>query len=206
MSIRLYNLEFNYKDQTVITDLSLEIADGGILCVMGESGCGKTTLLGILTGRLKPKNGEIQGISGKRIGMVFQENRLLEEFSAESNILLGCDRGFYPFDGGDSRHWKKAEKRKHIDEHLRMVGLEEASKEKVKNLSGGMKRRVAIVRAMMSDCDILVMDEPFQGLDEKNRRKAIAYIRQYKGERTLLLVTHEKEDAQRLGGVLFQMS
>ena len=109
-------------------------------------------------------------------------------------------------DGEDSRHWKKAEKRKHIDEHLKLVGLEEASKEKVKNLSGGMKRRVAIVRAMMSDCDILVMDEPFQGLDARNRRKAIEYIRRYKGDRTLLLVTHEKEDAERLGGVLFQMS
>lgn len=205
MSIRLHNLDFNYKNQKVITNLSLEIADGEILCVMGESGCGKTTLLGLLTGRLKPENGKINGISGKRIGMVFQENRLLEEFSAESNILLGCDRGFYPWDSVNSRHWKKAEKRKLIDEHLKLVGLEEASKEKVKNLSGGMKRRVAIVRAMMTDCDILVMDEPFQGLDTENRRKAIDYIRQYKGDRTLLLVTHEKEDVERLGGVLYQM-
>lgn len=205
MSIKLHNLVFGYEEQSVLKNLSMEIADGETWCIMGESGCGKTTLLGILTGRLKPDTGRIEGITGKRISMVFQENRLMEEFSAENNILLGCDRGFYPFHGVDAGHWKKAEKRKHIEAHLKQVGLEEYGKEKVWNLSGGMKRRVAIVRAMMSDSDILVMDEPFQGLDEENRRKVIAYIRRYKGERTLLLVTHEKDDAQLLGGKLFQM-
>ena len=99
MSIRLHNLEFNYKDQTVITDLSLEIADGGILCVMGESGCGKTTLLGILTGRLKPMPFRSRSQRTTRYKAAAAEDRSRSVFSTDGfqntlRTLSSVDQGF----------------------------------------------------------------------------------------------------------------
>ncbi len=190
MGIVIEGLNFSYENQCVFSNFGLEIADQETLCIMGESGCGKTTLLKLLTGSLAPQSGTIHGMDGKRIGMVFQENRLCEDFTAALNVKLGCNR-----------KWNRAQ-RAAIEEQLALVGLEEAANRKVSELSGGMKRRVAIVRAMMSDSEILIMDEPLKGLDEKTKEMVITYIERHVGERTLLLVTHDKREVERFGGKL----
>lgn len=194
MGIVIEGLNFAYDNQCVFSNFGLEIPERETLCIMGESGCGKTTLLKLLTGSLVPQSGTIRGIDGKCIGMVFQENRLCEDFTAALNVKLGCDK-----------NWDKTQKAR-IQEHLTLVGLEEAANRRVSELSGGMKRRVAIVRAMMSDSEILIMDEPLKGLDEKTKKMVISYIKEHAGERTLLLVTHDRDEVEQFGGNLCVLS
>lgn len=179
----------------IFRDFSYSLAEGEVLCIMGASGCGKTTLLKLLSGRIKPDGGSIHGLEKRHISMVFQENRLCEDFSAETNVKLGCGRGYF---GG----CKEADIRKHLTE----VGLGGALDKKVSELSGGMKRRVAIVRALLSKSDILLMDEPLKGLDEATKQEVIAYIRRYRENRTMIVVTHDKEEAAAFSGRLLVLS
>lgn len=150
---------------------------------MGRSGCGKSTLLNIMMGLLEKDSGELYGIPEK-ISAVFQEDRLCEEFSAYTNIRLSCPD----------------EKKDEIIPALRRLGLGDSIDKRVSTLSGGMKRRVAILRAILSDWDLLIMDEPFKGLDENTRMDVIDYVREKIKGRTAVMVTHDEEDIKDIQG------
>ncbi|MCM1282812.1 MAG: ATP-binding cassette domain-containing protein [Muribaculaceae bacterium] len=197
MDIKIEHLDFRYGEHKVFSDFSMELPEGSITCIMGKSGCGKTTLLGLLTGQLSPSSGLISGVKNKRISMVFQENRLCEDFSAKVNVKLACSRGCFP------DHSAPAETV--ILRHLAAVGLKRVADRKISELSGGMKRRVAIVRAILSDSELLLMDEPFKGLDAATKMQTLRYVLRERGTRTLLLVTHDPDEANALGGRLIRL-
>ncbi|MGN0342391.1 MAG: ATP-binding cassette domain-containing protein [Roseburia sp.] len=184
MNIRLNNITKSFGEKTVLRDFSCEIELGDTMVLMGPSGVGKTTLLRILAGLEHADAGTITGLP-RHIGMVFQEDRLCEDYSVRENLDLVL-------------------KRKMSDEllmqHLQEIGLGETLHSPVETLSGGMKRRVAILRAMLPDNELLLMDEPFSGLDEENRARTLEYIKRHRRDRTLVLVTHDQEDVQALEG------
>ncbi len=189
-----------FQDKVVLTDISKVLTEGDKICLMAPSGYGKTTLLHILAGILKPGKGRItyverdvqrKGSSVKseipHPGMVFQEDRLCEELDAIQNVRL------------TSADWDKTV------ECLKELLPEESLTVPVSNLSGGMRRRVCIARALISPTDYLLFDEPFSGLDEKTRDKAIEVILKYRENRLLLIATHEKKDVEKLSGKLWSL-
>ena len=186
MPIRIHNLSKRFGDKTVLEDLSLTLPDSGVVVIEGRSGAGKTTLLNIIMGLLPPDAGRVDGLAGRRVTAVFQENRLLENWSPLKNIRLVCGRGVKDAD---------------ILSHLGQVGLAGEEKTPVRALSGGMKRRVALVRAVIPPSDILVMDEPFKGLDEATRDAAIRYVLAHAAGRLILLVTHDRAEAAAMNAV-----
>ena len=155
---------------------------------MAPSGTGKTTLLNLITGGLKPDSGsvsfEVDTSDGVNISMVFQEDRLCSEYTAAYNIALGLKRG--------------CRKTDLIQSHLEQLGMGENIFTDVKELSGGMKRRVAIVRAVMSPSSVLILDEPFASLDEELKNRTAEYIIENLNGRTLVVVSHDEKDAERL--------
>lgn len=183
------NIEFknvckSFGENRVLDNFSAIFPKGSRTAVMGPSGSGKTTLLRLIMGLEKCDSGVIEGIEGEHFGCVFQEDRLIEDISAAENLKLIFD-GKLP---------KPA-----ITAELASVELTGENLIKpVKEFSGGMKRRVAIVRAMMSDSDTVIMDEPFTGLDEELKDRVMDYIEDSLGARRLILVTHERSEAERL--------
>lgn len=191
VAIDLSNVCFSYNkgaDRGLINDLSLHIPAGDRVCIMAPSGTGKTTLLNLLTGGLKPDSGivsfEVDIGDGVNISMVFQEDRLCSEYTAAYNIALGLKRG--------------CRKTDLIQSHLEQLGMGESIFADVKELSGGMKRRVAIVRAVMSPSRVLILDEPFASLDEELKDRTAEYIIENLNGRTLVVVSHDEKDAERL--------
>ncbi len=187
--IRLVRISKKYGETAVLSDFGETFAEGESVAVMGPSGVGKTTLLRIIMGLEKPDSGEIKGIENEHFACVFQENRLIEHCSAPENLRLVL---------------KKGVPEEAIIEELRCVGIgtdnpEELTKP-VSQFSGGMKRRVAIVRAMMADADTVILDEPFKGLDEDLKQTVMGYIDDHIGTSRMILVTHDPEEAKRLCG------
>ena len=176
-----------YGDNKVLNNFDLNISECTITCVMGPSGCGKTTLLNILLGLETADSGEIKNLP-QSISAVFQEDRLFEDFSAVSNIkAVNTDKA-------------KA------TTLIEAMGLAGSEKKPVKELSGGMKRRVAIARALAYEADFVVMDEPFKGLDEKTKGSVVDFVKKALKNKTALIVTHDREEAKRLGAVLVTMN
>lgn len=188
MSIRLEHITKAYDAKPVLTDFSLEISDEECVALMGESGAGKTTILRILMGLEQPDAGTVC-VSGGRLAVVFQENRLCEEFSVWENLCMVLP------DGG-----KQSTTQKLLEACLARVGLAAWKMEPVTKLSGGMKRRVAIVRAVayakMQPCAAVLLDEPFKGLDDKTREMVMEFVREYTQNQCVLLVTHDREEAE----------
>lgn len=174
-----------FGSKRVLENFSAAFPCGAVSCIMGESGCGKSTLLNILMGLIKPDSGVITGLP-LRISAVFQEDRLCEEFSVAANLRIAAAKGITAAD---------------IEAALTALGLVENLRTPVRDLSGGMKRRVAIARALLAEGSLLIMDEPFRGLDDITRRAAAAYVRKSLDGRTLIAVTHDAEDAELLGAV-----
>ncbi|MCD8037868.1 MAG: ATP-binding cassette domain-containing protein [Lachnospiraceae bacterium] len=162
----------------VIRDLSFRIEPGDTVLVTGKSGAGKTTLFRLLLGLEKPDCGAVKNGLGK-ISAVFQEDRLLEQFDITDNIRLvsGLDR--------DS-----------IFAEYRRLLPEESFPKKIRQYSGGMKRRAAVLRAVIGESQAIFLDEPFQGLDEINKRKTMEYITDNRRGRSLLVITHEEKEAE----------
>lgn len=177
MTMKITNLTVSYDGMPVIDRLNLEIGDG-ITCIMGESGLGKTTLLHTIAGLIKPDSGEIEG-APVRPAVMFQEDRLLPWFSALKNLETVC------FDTGRAL------------EMLRAVELEEASDKLPDELSGGMKRRVALARTLLFDSDMIILDEPFKGLDEALTGRIARLIREVKVP--VIVATHAESDVELLG-------
>lgn len=184
MDIRMIDINKAYNGVTVLKDLNLTIKEGTVNCIMGPSGSGKTTLANILMGLVKPDKGKLQGLTGLKISAVFQEDRLIEHWDAVKNILLVC-----------GRQVTEAV----VRDHLKRVGLEEELKKPVRSYSGGMRRRVALVRALLAEGDLILLDEPFKGLDEELKHKVISYLIEQTCGKTVILITHDKEDARLMG-------
>jgi NitT/TauT family transport system ATP-binding protein len=183
--IKIENLSKEYHNNTIFKQANLTLEAGKTYCIMGPSGCGKTTLLHILLGLVKPEQGRINGITKQEVSAVFQEPRLLNEYTAiENAFLFGMYSKGYTL---DLQEFKK-------------ILPEDAASKLVKELSGGMQRRVAIIRAMVADSALIVLDEPFSGLDEETKKKTADYILEKKGTRTLIVSTHSLEDAALLKG------
>lgn len=190
MDITVKNLKKAYGDKQVLNSLSCDIKEGSSMIIMGPSGCGKTTFLRLLMGLERSDGGTVQGVPSK-LSVVFQENRLCEELSAVDNIRLVL---------------KTQIKAEQVEEQLSLVGITgEELKQPVHTFSGGMKRRVAVVRAIMADSEMLILDEPCSGLDDATKQMVIQYIKEKRGGRTMLLVTHDREEAGQFEGQLFEM-
>lgn len=184
MAIEIRRLCKSFDGREVLKGFSATLPERGVVEVCGRSGAGKTTLLRILMGLETADSGEILGLSGERIGAVFQEDRLLLHRSAVDNVRFVCGA-------------QEAE----ILDHLGQVGLGEQARQRVSAYSGGMKRRAAIVRAVMYPCRVLLMDEPFKGLDEETRAQVIEYLKRHCAGRLVLLVSHDQDEARAMGAI-----
>ncbi len=177
--IQLHRISKAFDGKQVLQDVNLTLPAGKRTCIMGPSGCGKTTLLHILCGLTAPDQGTVEN-RPERISMVFQEIRLCEDFSALENVRMVARN--------------QEEKAREL---LQKLGLEEDLFKRVSALSGGMKRRVAIARALLFDAPLLVMDEPFKGLDEETKEAVMQTVMAETAGKTLLFITHDEEEAQR---------
>ncbi|NLM06143.1 MAG: ABC transporter ATP-binding protein [Tissierellia bacterium] len=172
MKVIIKDLSLGYNE-IILENLNFEIPTGSVFSLLGNSGIGKTTLIYTMAGLLKPLSGEIINMP-KRLSVLFQEDRLFESFKVHDNISAYNDR------------LTVAE----IESALERVGLGGIRKLKIGELSGGMKRRVAIVRTMLMESDLILMDEPFSGIDEENRKKTLDFIMEEKKERGIIFSSH----------------
>lgn len=192
MELNINHLSKSFGDLKVLADVNLTLQSGNIYCLMGPSGSGKTTFFRILLGLLKADSGYMEGINGIKTAVVFQENRLCEEFSSIDNLIMVT--------AGSSK-----ETRKKAKEALLKLLPEESLSRPVSTLSGGMKRRVAIARALWIPSDIIIMDEPFTGLDEDTKRTVIRRIMECTKSKLVIISTHQEEDARLLKGILIKL-
>ncbi len=191
MKISIRELSKSFGTLSVLDHLSLELDSDQIYCLMSPSGSGKTTLLRILMGLETPDQGEITGLEGSRISAVFQEDRLCEAFTPVENVMMASGKDYT--------------QKQVRDELMRLLPAESLDRP-VRTLSGGMKRRTAISRALLAKSELLLFDEPFTGLDADTRAKTIAYIREKRAGRLLLVATHQTEDVASLGAVRLSLS
>ncbi len=186
--LRIEKITKSYGKQKVLENISFNINESERICIYGKSGIGKTTLLRIIAGLEKADSGEIT-FAGK-VSMVFQEDRLLENTDVYTNLY--CVLG---------SRFDKAE----ADMHLKEVGLEGAGNKLVSELSGGMKRRVAIVRCMMKSSEIILLDEPFKGLDTILKDNIIRYVVKYLNGRAVIMVTHDISEAEKIQAEIIEI-
>lgn len=190
MEIIINNLSKNYGGDSVLDNFSLTLTDARPVCLMGVSGRGKTTLFSILLGIVKADSGSIQGTEGKKFSAVFQEDRLCDELSALMNLAIVQD----------------SPDMSQLAAFLGDMGLEEDEiRRPVSALSGGQRRRVAILRALVNNSDAVLMDEPFKGLDEDTRAMVINQVKRHLAGRLLMVITHDSEDAAALGADIVNM-
>lgn len=171
--IRFKNVSKSF-DHKVIDNLSFEIKTGQSYGIFGKSGIGKSTLINLILGFENPDSGKIYTDFNKA-SVIFQEDRLIDEISAFDNLKI----------------IKNDEKL--IYQTLKALNINEVNKPIIK-FSGGMKRRVAIARALIFEADILIMDEPFTGLDSENKKVAIHLIKERFEDKTIVIVSHNRED------------
>lgn len=200
--IIIRKLAMSYPGLPVLENINLEINEGEFVCIVGPSGCGKSTVLNVAGGFLKPTAGEVliddtpvTGPNLKRI-FIFQENGVFPWLTVEDNIGLGLLR-------------KSADERQHtVTHYINMVGLTGFEKSYPRELSGGMKQRVEIARALAANPDVLFMDEPFGALDFLTRLRMRAELVQIwqREKKTILFVTHDVEEAVQLADRVVVMS
>lgn len=190
--MEIIDIHKSFDGKKVLNGFSAEFKQGGIYCVMGKSGCGKTTLINIITGLVKADSGRIITEPDTKLSVVFQEDRLCEKLSAVANVKLVCSNKC---------------SLSSIAENLKAVGLnDEDIKKPSSELSGGMKRRTAIVRAVMADSTEIIFDEPFKGLDFETKEKTVSYILANTKGKTLIVITHDDEDTVLLNGTIIYMN
>ncbi|MGX8711785.1 ABC transporter ATP-binding protein [Caproiciproducens sp. R1] len=188
--MKIDHLTKNYNGKTVLEQFSLQLPSTGTVCLFGPSGCGKTTLLNCIAGLEPFDSGEIEGTGNGRISYLFQENRLLPWISAKDNITAVL-RG------------KAGQNAEQAEKWLSLVGLAEAGNKRPAELSGGMRRRVALARALAYGGDLYLMDEPFQGLDAERRDEMIALLQKETAGALKIIVTHDFEEAEMLADVIY---
>ena len=186
--LKCINIDKQFGDNIVLKNFSHEFAEGKATAILGRSGGGKTTLLNILMGLLSPDGGEV--VRKGRISAIFQEDRLCENLTASANIRLVT-----------GKRLSKAQ----IAEELAAVGLTGCENKPVRDLSGGMKRRTAMLRALLTEYDILFADEPFKGLDEDTRAVVMRYFKEKTAGKTVVFVTHDSAESEALADEVLRL-
>ena len=182
MNLEVKNLMKSYGSHVVLDGFTHTFPERRVTAIEGRSGCGKTTLLRLIAGLEKPDGGAILGVPGGGISMVFQEDRLPPQLTAPDCLKAVLK--------------KSPDRDRRIGEALAALGLGDALNQPVREFSGGMRRRVALARALLYPGELVLLDEPFKGLDAATRQGAIDFARPLLAGRTVLLVTHDPGDAE----------
>ena len=184
MELRVEGLTKRYGGEAVLKGVSFVLHEG-ITCLMAPSGAGKTTLLRILLGLERADGGRVTGLAGHRV------SRLLPGLDAEGNLRFALGAEY---------------DRVSAAEMLRELGLSDVGTKPVRDYSGGMQRRLALARALLAPWELLLLDEPFAGLDRASRDRAAECVRRYAAGKTVLAVTHDETDAIALGAGVLRLS
>lgn len=185
--IKLDQISKSY-DKNILKNLSHTFQDESVTCLFGASGRGKTTLLRLIAGLEQPNEGEIRKDGHEKVSFCFQENRLVEGLSALTNLRLVV----------------REKSKEELQETLREVGIMDPN-QLCGSMSGGMKRRVAVARALLYEGNPILLDEPFQGLDEQAKAQVIELIKKRRKGRILIVATHDWADLERLGAEAFEL-
>jgi len=196
-SIRLEHISKGYDHLKVLEDFTLEIPHTEITCIVGPSGCGKTTLLNILAGLDLQDEGQVENLDHDRISYVFQEPRLLPWKNAEDNLKFVLRDKIAARDLDD-----------YVKSWLDKVELLPFRNYYPRQMSGGMMQRLALARAFAMPSDVLLMDEPFKGLDAPLRHKMLELTRKLWGEekKTIIFVTHDIQESLLIGHRVIALS
>lgn len=181
--IVMHRLCKSFGEKSVLRDVSGTLAANRITGLMAPSGAGKTTLLRILMGLEQADSGWIDGLDGLRLSAVFQEDRLCDQLDGVSNLRLVTPS------------LSRAEARNALE----AVGLADCIGQPTRELSGGQRRRVAILRGLLADYDLLILDEPFKGLDRETKQLVIEDTQRRCTGKTALLVSHDPTELDALG-------
>ena len=184
MYVKLKDINKTYAGYQASNHVSFGIEQGRLIALLGPSGSGKTTILRMIAGLETPDSGTIDGLKNLKISAVFQEDRLLEGYDVLTNLRFVC-----------RQRLSDAE----LSAYAATLLPQNALSQPVCEFSGGMKRRLSLLRALLVPFDLLILDEPFNGLDSENRKKAAALVRNRAQDKILLFAAHTKEDAALLG-------
>ncbi len=208
MALELININKSYINQNlkkaVLKDINFSINPGEFISILGHSGCGKTTLINIIAGFIEKDSGEIllkkkelTGINSESI-MVFQEDSLFPWLNVMENVEFGLKM----------KNISKEERREKAKKYIKLVNLEGYENLYVHQLSGGMKQRCAIARALVMESPIILMDEPFSALDHSTKEKLRIELMKIweESKRTIIFVTHDVEEALLLADRIFIIS
>ena len=187
--LEISHLTKRFGEKTLFEDLDLTLTAPAVL--WAPSGWGKTTLLRILMGLEKPTSGTVQGVG--KVSAVFQEDRLCPQLTAVENVALVLS--------GPMNQYKKQ-----IEMDFQQLGLDDAALSlPARKLSGGQKRRAALLRALWAESDTLLLDEPFTGMDPETMKKAAALLKARCQDRNVLLATHDREAIEALGWEVIEL-
>ena len=181
--IECSNLYLSFEGRVILNKISFSLPDAGIFALMGSSGIGKSSLLKILSGLLAPDSGTIRGLDNLRVGILFQEDRLLPWHTALKNVMLAME------------HPSQEEARILLD----ALEIGDSADAYPAVLSGGMKRRVALARAIAFSPDVLLLDEPFSGIDEQIKGRISPFMQ--KSAPLIIFSTHNAKDAGLMGAM-----
>lgn len=180
MDILMEKINKSYGDKEVLRDFTTKFEEGTVTFITGESGIGKTSIIRILMGLEGYQSGSISGLEGKEISVVFQDDCLCDKLSLDKNLSMVIDG--------------QQVKEQDLDRLLGIFGLEGYRHKRVAELSGGMKRRLAILRAILYPHNLMILDEPFKGLDEENKKLVMGQLAKGLVDKTAIIVTHDKTE------------
>ncbi len=192
--IKLNNVCKEYNNELLYNNFNIDFEENKISCILGPSGIGKTTLVNMITGLIIPDSGEIMLPLNSKFSYVFQEPRFLEWYSVYDNIEFVL-----------REYYNVAERKAIINKTLALVGLSDFSNYKISELSGGMAQRVSLARAFAYPSNILILDEPFKGLDYKLEEDLLIKFKSIwqNDKRTVLFITHDIEQALFLSDYIY---
>ena len=190
LKYKIEGMSLRYDDLILYKDFNMEVKKGSIVCMLGPSGCGKTSLLNVMGDLVKPEKMALNDFEVLTKSYIFQEHRLLPWKTVYENVAFVIKEKF-----------GKDRVKELVMQYLEQVELLDFKDYYPEELSGGMKQRVAIARAFVYPSDVLIMDEPFKGLDIRTKRIAMeSFLKAWdKDKRTVVFVTHDVEEAVRLG-------
>jgi len=204
--LNVTNLKYEYENATDLYEYSMSVQSGEIVAILGQSGSGKSTLLDLIAGFLSASSGSIKldgrdltnlSVEKRPLTILFQNHNLFEHLTVQKNILLGVSKVL-------KENIEDVEK---VQEILSEVGLEKYEHSLASTLSGGQQQRVALARVLMRREPILLLDEPFTGLDAQTRVQMLDLVKKITIENNLhtIMVTHEIQDCERIANRVYQM-